>query len=365
LGKWHLCYDEKITETHGFETVDRRQKDAITADNVVEFLGQKQERPFLLVVSFLNPHNVCELARDEPLSNGPIGDPPPGAPLPSLPANFEPSSDEPDSMIQMRRGYHASPLFPVGDFTPERWRTLRWGYYRLIEKVDTEIGRVLTALRAAGLEENTVIVFTSDHGECAGAHRLNQKTVLYEESARVPLIISHPAQKAGRTSERLVNTGIDLLPTMLDYAGIPRSRKLSGLSLRPLVEGESVSAWRDQVIVQNNMSQAGLAGDFVPMTEGRMVRTERYKYCVYAHGERRESLVDLEEDPGEMVNLAYRPEFRNVLLEHRERLRQFGVEHNDALVTTLLADEVAPRPFARVTAPKNPRSAARPAARKK
>jgi choline-sulfatase len=132
-----------------------------------------------------------------------------------------------------------------------------------------------------------------------------------------------------------------------------------------LVEGESVSAWRDQVIVQNNMSQAGLAGDFVPMTEGRMVRTERYKYCVYAHGERRESLVDLEEDPGEMVNLAYRPEFRNVLLEHRERLRQFGVEHNDALVTTLLADEVAPRPFARVTAPKNPRSAARPAARKK
>ncbi len=363
-GKWHLCYDDKHTATHGFEIVDRRQKDALTADNAVAFLGQKHERPFLLVVSFLNPHNVCELARDEPLSNGPIGDPPPDATLPPSPANLEPPGDEPDSMIQMRRGYHASPLFPVGDFTPERWRKLRWGYYRLIEKVDAEIGRVLTALRAAGLEQDTLIVFTSDHGECAGAHRLNQKTVLYEESARVPLIISHPAQKSGRTSERLVNTGIDLLPTMLDFAGIPRPRKLGGLSLRPLVQGEPVTAWRDQVIVQNNMSQAGLAGDFVPMTEGRMVRTERYKYCVYAHGEHRESLVDLEKDPGEMVNLARRPEFRGVLLEHRERLRQFGVQHNDALVATLLADDVAPRPFAKITTPRNPRSVARPAAKK-
>src|SRR5690606_13387228 len=132
-----------------------------------------------------------ELAREEPLSNGPIGDPPSDADLPPVPPNLEPPDNEPDSMIQMRRGYHASPLFPVGDFTPERWRELRWGYYRLIEKVDAEIGRVLTGLRVAGLERDTLIVFTSDHGECAGAHRLNQKTVLYEESARVPLIISH------------------------------------------------------------------------------------------------------------------------------------------------------------------------------
>lgn len=361
FGKWHLCYDDKQTETHGFEIVDRRQKDALTADNAVAFLGQKHERPFLLVVSFLNPHNVCELARDEPLSNGPVGEPPPASELPPLPANLEPPKDEPDSMVQMRRGYHASPLFPVGDFTPQRWRELRWGYYRLIEKVDAEIGKVLAALRVARLEENTFIVFASDHGECAGAHRLNQKTVMYEESARVPLIISHPAQKIARTSDQLVNTGIDLLPTMLDFAGIPKPSRLRGLSLRPLVRGEGVAAWRDHLIVQNNMSQAGLAGNFVPMTEGRMVRTERYKYCVYAHGEHRESLVDLDNDSGEMVNLARNPALREVLLEHRERLRKFGQEHNDPLVATMLADDVAPRPFAKITTPKNPRSVARPA----
>lgn len=361
FGKWHLCYDDQKTDTHGFETVDRRQKDAITADNAVNFLGQNHDRPFLSVVSFLNPHNVCELARDEALSNGPVGKPPAASQLPPLPANHEPPRDEPDSMAQMRRGYHASPLFPVGNFTPERWRELRWGYYRLIEKVDAEIGKVLTALRLAGLEENTLILFTSDHGECAGAHRLNQKTVLYEESVRVPLIVSHPAQKSARTSDQLVNTGIDLLPTLLDFVGIPKPAKLSGLSLRPLIQGKPVAAWRDQVVVQNNMTQAGLVGDSVPMTTGRMVRTERYKYCVYAHGEHRESLVDLETDPGEMVNLSRNPAFREVLLEHRARLRKFGDEHNDPLVATMLADDVAPRPFSLITTPKNPRSIVRPA----
>lgn len=259
------------------------------------------------------------------------------------------------------RAYAANPLC-----VPSRTAmfTGRWGYYRLIEKVDAEIGRVLAALRAADLEKNTLNVFTSDHGECAGAHGLNQKTVLYEESVWVPLIVSHPGQKSARTSDKLVNTGIDLLPTVLDFAGISRPEKLTGLSLRPLVKGAQVAAWRDQVVVQNNMSQAGLVGDSVPMTEGRMLRTDRYEYCVYAQGEHRESLVDLDKDPGEMVNLARDPKFRPVLLENRERLRRFGVDHHDPLVPTLLADDVAPRPFAVVTTPKNPRSAAKRAIEK-
>ena len=143
-------------------------------------------------------------------------------------------------MTLMRQGYHASPMFPVGDFSPEQWRALRWGYYRLIEKVDAEIGKVLAAVREAGLEENTLIVFTSDHGECAGAHGLNQKTVLYEESARVPLIVTFKGKTLVRTSDRLVNTGIDLLPTMLDFAGLTRPAKLTGLSLRPLATGEPI-----------------------------------------------------------------------------------------------------------------------------
>lgn len=354
FGKWHLAYREAATATHGFETLDTGHLDAENAAHAVKFLGARHDQPFLLVVSFLNPHNVCELARDQDLNNGPIGQPPSPEQLPPAPANLAAPRNEPDTMARIRAGYHANPAFPVGNFSPERWQTLRWGYYRLIEKVDAEIGKVLTALKAAGLEENTLIVFTADHGECAGAHGFNQKTVFYEESSRVPLIVSAPGQRTGRVAANFVNTGTDILPTMCDFAGLPRPAELPGLSLRPLALGQPVPAWRDDVVVQNNMSQTFPVGGIVPTTEGRMIRTDRHKYCVYAHGQRRESLVDLESDPGEMTNLAGDPAHRETLLALRERLRRWGEANHDPLVATMLADDVSPRDFAAVTAPRKP-----------
>ena len=87
-------------------------------------------------------------------------------------------------MTLIRRAYQVpNGKFPVGDFTPEDWREQRWGYYRMVEKVDGEIAKVLDALRETGAEENTLVIFTSDHGDCTGAHSFNQKTVLYDESA--------------------------------------------------------------------------------------------------------------------------------------------------------------------------------------
>jgi choline-sulfatase len=355
FGKWHLAYAEGVTKTHGFEMLETGHIDADNAALAAKFLGRKHDKPFLLVVSFLNPHNVCELARDQKLNNGPIGEPPPVALRPPPPANLAPPRNEPDSMTRIRAGYHANPAFPVGNFSPERWQALRWGYYRLIEKVDAEIGKVLAAVKAAGLEDNTLIVFTADHGECAGAHGFNQKTVFYEESARVPFIVSTPGQRTARLSEKFINTGTDILPTMLEFAGVARPAKLTGLSLRPLALGETVSNWRDAVVVQNNMSQTFPVDGNVPTTEGRMLRTDRYKYCVYAHGQNRESLVNLEKDPGEMTNLARDPAHRETLLAMRERLRKWGVENRDPLVAKMLADDVKPREFATMKAPKKQR----------
>mgnify|MGYP002789742783 CR=1 FL=1 len=363
FGKWHLCYDQAKPETHGFVELDTQQKDAITADHAVRFLQGRHERPFLLVTSFLNPHNVAELSRGQPLSNGPIGEPPPLEQLPPPPANLGAPVNEPDTMTFIRRGYHANQrLFPVANFAPSTWRALRWGYYRLVEKVDAEIGRVLDALREAGLDDNTLIVFVSDHGECAGAHGLTQKTVFYEESVKVPLIVKAPGQTRAHEHAAFVNTGIDLLPTLLDYAGLPKPDRLPGASLRPLVEGGPAPAdWRDAIVLGNHLSQGGLLPDegFVPITEGRMVRTDRYKYAVYLHGEHRESLIDLANDPGEMVDLARDPGYRAILLDHRERLRRFGERHGDALVADLLANDVGPRPFERITQPRRPTTPAR------
>lgn len=353
-GKWHLCFDIKDVETHGFEILTGKATDgydAKVADGAVQFIARPHDRPFFLVVSFLNPHNVCEWSRrlagrEQHLNCGEIGTPPPLDQLPPLPANFEPQKNEPDGITMMRRAYQVDDgLFPVSKFTQEDWRKLRWGYYRMVEKVDAEIGKVLTALQEAGLEDNTVIIFTSDHGECAGAHRFNQKTVLYDESARVPLIIAWKGKTSGKVTDKLVNTGIDLLPTVLELAGIETPKDLPGLSLVPLVLGQPLPRWREYIVVENNMTQAGEVDGLRPRMQGRMVRTDRYKYCIFDRGQQRESLVDMEADPGETLNLAADPAYRDVLLQHRQILARFGRQHHDNLGAELVADPSKPIPF--------------------
>jgi choline-sulfatase len=363
FGKWHLCYDLKNVSTHGFETTKgsasgKQDHDAKVSGAAVEFLAQKHNQPLLLVASFLNPHNICEYARREggiPGQNmtcGDVGSPPPPGQCPPAPLNLAPPQNEPDGMTIMRSSYQATKTFPVGKFTADNWRQQRWGYYRMIEKVDGEIGKVLQALRQAGLEENTLIIFTADHGECAGAHGFNQKTVFYEESARVPLIVSFKGKTMKGSTDKLVNTGLDILPTMFDFAGIAVPQKLTGRSLRPLAQGQPVAEWRDYVVVENHLVQGGEVDGILPSLEGRMVRTDRYKYCVYSRGSRRESLVDIQADPGETKDLAAEAAYRKVLLEHREILAKFAREHHDPLAAELVADDVPARPFTPDTAKK-------------
>jgi arylsulfatase A-like enzyme len=169
--------------------------------------------------------------------------------------------------------------------------------------------------------------------------------VFYEESVRVPLIVSYKGTTKPGSSDNMVNTGLDILPTMLDFAGIEPPKKLTGRSLKPLATGQTVTQWRDHVVVENHMDQAAEVDGIRPVVQGRMVRTARYKYCVYSRGERRESLVDLQADPGEMKDLARDPNHRQTLLEHRALLTTFGTEHNDPLIASLLANDVQPQPF--------------------
>ena len=359
-GKWHICLNEKDPDTHGFEILDAKSRlsppeidnyDARVSHAAVDFLGRKHDRPFLLVVSLMNPHNICEWARrgagrEQKLSCGEIGTPPPVDQLPPPPANLEIPKNEPDGMTLIRKAYQVPDgLFPVGEFTVEDWRKQRWGYYRMVEKVDGEIAKVLDALRAAGVEENTLVIFTSDHGDCTGAHRTNQKTVFYDESVRVPLIVSWKGKTPAATSDQLVNTGVDVLPTMFDCAKIKQPKKLPGRSVLPLALSRPTTGWRDYLVSQNNLAQTGKVDGLRPEMEGRMVRTDRYKYCVYSRGTRRESLVDMQADPGETVDLAADPKYRDVILKHRELLARFAREHNDTLVEELLADDVKPIPF--------------------
>lgn len=312
-GKWHLPTSLAAAEDHGFEVLCGMQ-DSQLADRCIRFIQREHEQPFFLVASFDNPHNTCEYARNQSLPWGPVAEPPSLAACPNLPANFGERPYEPSCLREEQRKNVMA--YAGRDFSPDRWRRQRWGYFRLVEKVDREIGRILEALREAGLEEETLIVFTSDHGEANGAHSWNQKTCLYEESIRVPLLVRAPeTAEPGRVAEGLVSIGLDLYTTFCDYAGAKPPDGLRGQSLRPVLSGENAAAGHDEVVVETSFSPPAGHG-----TRGRCLVTDRYKYTVYSWGENREQLCDLTADPGELVNLAVEERYAPLLDELRERL---------------------------------------------
>jgi len=326
----------------GFEMISRDQRAGL-ADACVEFLRKKHERPFLLVASFINPHDICYMAiRDYAEKSGtPEGllknarielqtlsealKLPAGVSreeffarlCPPLPANFEIPQGEPEAVLRAdARNFRT---YARQGWSAEQWRLHRWAYARLTEKVDAEIGRVLAALREAGLEESTLVVFSSDHGDMDSAHRLEHKAVLYEESARVPLLVSWKGvTRAGLVDrQHLVSTGLDLIPTLCDFAGIAVPSELKGRSVRELAEGREPKSWRKSLVVENGRS--------------RMLRTDRYKYIVYESGSRREQLIDLGHDLGEMKNLALDPSCADMLKEHRRLLKKWYQENHETL----------------------------------
>ncbi len=312
----------------GAFTGEMQEKDELTTLAAMDFLrADAHHDPFLLIVSLLNPHDICQWARGQGLpTDGAIGAPPAAAMCPPWRPNHSPQQNEPDIVSLMRRSYQATPTFPVGGFDEARWRQYLWAYYRLIEKADARIGQVLRALSESGQADNTLIACSADHGDCQGAHGWNQKTILYEEAAHVPLILSYPGVIRKGSSGRLVNTGIDLIPTLCDFASIPVPENLPGMSLRNTALGNQTRDPREYIVVSDRLAQ-GLSTDPVP--DGRMVRGQRYKYTVYNEGKTREALVDLEKDPGEMTNLAGDSASREVLVRYRKILSDWCHKYND------------------------------------
>lgn len=280
-----------------------------------------------MVASLVNPHNVCELARKMPLPEADIGSPPPAGECPPLPPNFGVPAGEPSAI---REAHAASwERYPTKDWGEADWRQYLWGYYRLVEHVDRIVGRLLDALRASKFDSNTTVVFTSDHGEGMAEHGWNQKQCFYEPVARVPFIVSHPGarRKGVLDATTLVNNGVDMIPTLADLAGISLPGKvdaLPGRSIAPAVTGgDRCTREMSDVPI---MSESEFGG-FVDTNwthdgraYGRMVRTSRFKYVVYSRGKVRESLVDMQGDPGEMVNLAGDPRYNQEMARHRQIL---------------------------------------------
>jgi len=339
VGKWHKWYETEDNKSHGFDMTavihSNGHDDEIPAP-AIDFMQKDRANPFLLVVSLSNPYDICQLSRHQELPSGPIPPLPPLYQRPPLKKNIDPPTNESDAITLMRKSYHNTELFPVGDYDEDKWRRLSWGYYRLVEKVDALIGKVLEGLKRSGQEENTLIIFTSDHGDCHGAHRFNQKTVFYEESARIPFILSYKNVIKHGISDVLVNTGVDILATLLDFSKIDLPKRLPGRSLKTIALGKEPKQWRDYVVVQNYMTQGGPVDGKIPQVKGRMVRSNSYKYCLYDHGEQREELFDMKKDRLETENLVVKPQYKDILKLHRDFLETFAVKHKDETALAML-----------------------------
>jgi arylsulfatase A-like enzyme len=335
FGKWHVPFPAKDPGVHGFDAMGAIKNNGADVEipaPAAAFIGRRRENPFLLVTSFVNPHNICEWARGEELKDGAVGEPPPPERCPPAVENSAAPAGEADGVLLMRRSYQNNRLFPVGGFDQDKWRQYRWAYFRMIEKVDAHLAVILAALRDSGQIDRTVIVFTSDHGDAQGAHGWNQKTVFYDNVSRVPFIVAGPSTARGGVSGRLVNTGTDLYPTLCELAGIEKPGGLPGLGLRASALSPALADPRRYVVAENRMVQGGPVDGRTPELSGRMVRSARYKYCAYDAGDRRESLFDVQQDPGETVNLAGKPECKAPLVEHRQYLAEWCRETRDPFV---------------------------------
>lgn len=311
-GKWHLPTPDIEEGTFGFHKL-YGHNDIGLAESAVSFLEQKHEKPFFLVVSIDNPHNICEYARSQPLPFATITEPPIEQ-CPNLPANFAVAPYDADVI---REEQHISyKKYPIVSYTNDDWRRYRNAYYRLVEFADQEIGKVLKALINNSLLKNTVIVFSSDHGDGNASHHWNQKSALYEEVVNIPLIARLPdARNRGTIRDQIINNGPDFFATICDFAGADVPSNCAGKSIRPLMENSSNSELHDCIVTETQFDAS--------TTKGWMVRTPQYKYVIYDKGRYREQLYDIKNDRGEMINLAVENSYFSVLQRHRELLLQW------------------------------------------
>jgi uncharacterized sulfatase len=282
-----------------------RSADAETADGVVarrssEMLDKlaKESKPFFLGVGFRRPHSPYA-APKQYFDMYPVE---------SIPPLVEPAghlAGIPTVALTYPRG---TPLLSE----QERAETVA-AYWACISFVDAQIGIVLDALERNDLWKNTVVVFYSDHGYHLGEHGgLWHKMTVFEESARVPLIVAAPKIAGGRVCDRLVEL-VDVYPTLVEMASLPTMNGLEGTSLVPLLNepADPHHAWKENAFTQV------VHGDVV----GRSIRTEKFRYTEWDEGEAGAELYNHDTDPHEYVNLANDPKSA-VVRSHLHKLLQ-------------------------------------------
>lgn len=327
-GKEHLPKSLTV-KALGFKDFSDDERDEV-AREAAKVIKTKHDKPYFMVVSLINPHDICYMALRQMATSKsdaqilkranvelimldsamkiPDGV---GAEeffksyCPPLPINYEPQLGEPEAVKKL---IHLRPFRKNAreNFTENQWRHHRYAYHRLTEFVDDQVQTILDAVMGSGEEENTLIIFSSDHGDMSASHRMEHKSTLYEESANIPFMAMWKGHiPAGRVDdENLVSNGLDLLPTVCDYAGITGVSDPRGKSLRPLFAGKEVK-WRETLGVESEI--------------GKMVIDKNgLKYIRYDAAGFEEQLLNLKVDPFETTHFTNDSKYKKQLKKLRK-----------------------------------------------
>jgi iduronate 2-sulfatase len=277
------------------EGTDDEQTDGKVAAEVIKLMETHKNEPFFIAAGFYRPH--CPYIAPKkyfdlyPLDKVPLLTP-----------------DFPETKNVSAPALASVKPWPWFGVTAKQLQESTQAYWATISFVDAQVGRLLDAVERLGLTDRTIIVFWSDHGYHLGEHGLLMKQSLFENSARVPLIIATPAQKKrGVACARTVEL-LDLYPTLTDLCSVTAPPNLAGKSLRPLLDDPTIS-WDRPAITQTRRTK-----DLM----GYSLRTERYRYTEWAGAN--PELYDYETDPGELKNLATDPAHQKLAADLAQKL---------------------------------------------
>ena len=273
------------------------------ADRAIEFLESATEQPFFLHISFPDPHYPFTVPEPWASLYAPDDMPPPIPPVTE-------SVDMPELHRRVYRGPQSAsadggrprdrvigtPPHNYAELGPEDWRQVKAIYYGMVSLVDHSIGKIIGAVDRLGLDDSTIIVFLSDHGDYLGDHGLYGKGLPYESALRTPLLLRGPGIAAGQRIDSVEST-LDIAPTILHLADIAEPEGVQGRSLWPLLRGADMPR-RSVALVENDDDFAAL--------RMRSIITPQWRLTYYLNQEWGE-LIDRDQDPLEMRNLWHDP----------------------------------------------------------
>jgi iduronate 2-sulfatase len=286
---------------------------AADAEWVLERCAKQRDRPFFLAVGFFRPHTPYVSPRS-------YFDLHPKAAMRVVSGVEEDQKDIPPPGL-------GSYKREQDKLTDDLRREALQAYYASISFMDAQVGRVLDALDRLGMAEDTIVVFTSDHGYHTGEHGLWQKMSLFEESARVPLLIAAPGvAKEGNASETPVGL-VDLYPTLAELCGVDPPENLQGQSLVPMLKDASATGrgWALTQVTRGGRARRGPSvaeGREGPRFFGYSLRTPRWRYTEWDEGREGRELYDHDADPKELTNLADDPNYGQTVAELSQQLHE-------------------------------------------